>query len=140
MLLEKKCCHECTKNTIPASILYPNVDIEQLSIAGGPTVIKDGKVVTSFTVAPGTQQAMIQIENRGFFTQNTASVIFQGLPEGVSVDISPHSQKIKTQNIATYSATFTVGPNVSSGTYKVIMIAYSDNGVFDTITIDFIVP
>jgi len=140
ILAEKKCCYECTDKSIPGSILYPKVDIEQLSIAGGPTVIKDGKVVSSFTLVPGTQQAMIQIENRGFFTQNAASIGFQGLPEGITVEISPSTQKIKSQNIATYSATFTIDPNVPSGTYKVTMIAYSDNGVFDTITIDLVVP
>jgi len=140
ILAEKKCCYECSKNGIAASILYPKVDIEQLSIAGGPTVIKDGKVVTSFTAVPGIQEAMIQVENRGFFTQNKASVVFQGLPEGITFDISPSTQKIKAQNIATYSATFTVGPNVPSGTYKVTMIAYYDNGVFDTVTIDLVVP
>jgi len=139
--LEQKCCYDCTpKPSLPATILYPKVDIEQLSIAGGPTIIKDGKILSSLTISPGVQQAMIQIENRGFFTQNDSRVRFEGLPEGVNVSVSPDSQKITAHNIGTYSATFTVGPNVPSGTYKVTLIAYSPNGVFDTMTIDFVVP
>jgi len=83
---------------------------------------------------------MIQVENRGFFTQNDSRVRFEGLPDGVTVTLSPDTQKITAHNIGTYSATFTVGPNVPSGTYKVTLIAYSPNGVFDTIIIDFVVP
>jgi hypothetical protein len=139
--LEQKCCYDCKeKPQLPSSILYPKVDIEQLSIAGGPTIINDGKILSSLTISPGVQQAMIQVENRGFFTQNDSRVRFEGLPEGVTATVSPDSQKITAHNIGTYSATFTVGPNVPSGTYKVTLIAYSLNGVFDTITIDFVVP
>lgn len=139
--LEQKCCYDCKeKPPLPSSILYPKVDIETLSIAGGPTVIKDGKILSSLTISPGIQQAMIQVENRGFFTQNDSRVRFEGLPSGVTVSIQPDTQKITAHNIGTYSAIFTVDPNVPSGTYKVTMIAYSPNGVFDTITIDFVVP
>jgi hypothetical protein len=139
--LEQKCCYDCTpKPPLPSTILYPKVDIETLSIAGGPTIIQDGKILSSLTISPGVQQAMIQVENRGFFTQNDSRVRFEGLPEGVNVVVSPDSQKITAHNIGTYSATFTVGPNVPSGTYKVTLIAYSPNGVFDTMTIDFVVP
>jgi len=138
---EQKCCYNCEqKPSLPSSILYPKVDIETLSIAGGPTVIKDGKILSSLTISPGIQQAMIQVENRGFFTQNDSRVRFEGLPAGVTVSVQPDTQKITAHNIGTYSAIFTVGPNVPSGTYKVTMIAYSPNGVFDTITIDFVVP
>ena len=120
--------------------LYPKVDIEQFSVTGGPTLIKDGKILSGFEVAPGVQQTMIQIENRGFFTQNDAKVKFLGLPQGVTVEITPNTQKIKAHNLGTYQATFTVGTDVPSGTYKVAMIAYSDKGVFDTIQMDLIVP
>ena len=129
---------ECPcKNTIA---LYPKVDIEQFSVTGGPTVIKDGKILSGFNVAPGVQQTMIQIENRGFFTQNDAKVKFLGLPQGVTVEITPNTQKIKAHKLGTYQATFTVGPDVPSGTYKVAMMAYSEKGVFDTIQMDLIVP
>ena len=139
--LEQKCCYDCKqKPSLPATLLYPKVDIETLSIAGGPTVIKDGKILSSLTISPGIQQAMIQVENRGFFTQNDSRVRFEGLPAGVTVSVQPDTQKITAHNIGTYSAIFTVGPNVPSGTYKVTMIAYSPNGIFDTITIDFVVP
>ncbi len=139
--LEQKCCYDCTpKPSLPSTILYPKVDIETLSIAGGPTIIQDGKILSSITISPGVQQAMIQVENRGFFTQNDSRVRFEGLPEGVNVSVSPDSQKITAHNIGTYSATFTVDPNVPSGNYKVTLIAYSPNGVFDTMTIDFVVP
>lgn len=120
--------------------LYPKVDIEQFSVTGGSTVIKDGKVLSRFNVAPGVQQTMIQVENRGFFTQNDVKVKFLGLPQGVTVEITPSSQKIKAHNLGTYQATFTVGTEVPSGTYKVTMMAYSDNGVFDKIQIDLVVP
>jgi len=80
------------------------------------------------------------VGNRGFFTQNDSRVRFEGLPVGVTVSVQPDAQKITAHNIGTYSAIFTVDPNVPSGTYKVTLIAYSPNGVFDTITIDFVIP
>ena len=120
--------------------LYPKVDIEQFSVTGGSTIIRDGKILTNFNVIPGVQQTFIQVENRGFFTQNDVKVKVMGLPQGVSVSISPDTQKIKAHNLGTYQATFEVGPNVPSGTYKITMMAYSENGVFDTIQIDLIVP
>ena len=121
-------------------VLYPKVDIEQFSVTGGSTIIRDGKILTNFNVIPGVQQTFIQVENRGFFTQNDVKVKVMGLPEGVSVAITPDTQKIKAHNLGTYQATFEVGPNVPSGTYKITMMAYSENGVFDTIQIDLIVP
>ncbi|HNR44746.1 MAG TPA: hypothetical protein PKH80_06230 [Methanofastidiosum sp.] len=120
--------------------LYPKVDIEQFSVTGGATIIRDGKILTNFNTIPGVQQTFIQVENRGFFTQNDVKVKVMGLPQGISVSITPDTQKIKAHNLGTYQATFEVGPNVPSGTYKVAMIAYSENGVFDTIQIDLIVP
>lgn len=120
--------------------LYPKVDIEQFSVTGGSTIIRNGKILTNFNVIPGVQQTFIQVENRGFFTQNDVKVKVMGLPQGVSVSISPDTQKIKAHNLGTYQATFEVGPNVPSGTYKITMMAYSENGVFDTIQIDLIVP
>lgn len=128
---------ECACNK---TVLYPKVDIEQFSVAGGPTVIQDGKVISNFTMSPGSQQVMLQVENRGFFTQKDAMVKFEGLPSGVEVEITPETQILKAHNIGTYSATFTVDPNVPSGTYQVKMIAYSPSGVFDTITFEFVVP
>ena len=116
------------------------VDIEQFSVTGGATIIRDGKILTNFNVIPGVQQTFIQVENRGFFTQNDVKVKVMGLPQGVSVSITPDTQKIKAHNLGTYQATFEVGPNVPSGTYKITMMAYSDNGVFDTIQVDLIVP
>ena len=121
-------------------IVYPKVDIEQFSVAGGETIIRDGKLLTSFEIAPGVQQTFIQVENRGFFTQNEAMVKFLGLPEGVTVNITPEKQKLKAHNIGTYSAEFTVGPNVPSGTYDVTMVAYSSTGTFDVIQFKFVVP
>ncbi len=109
-------------------------------MAGGATIINDGKLLTNLTLSPGTQQTFIQIENRGFFTENDTRIRFDGLPEGVTVSITPETQKLKSQNLATYSATFTVGPNVPSGKYQVTLVAYSEKGMFDKITFEFIVP
>ena len=135
------CCYDCRKKQEPpATILYPKVDIEQFAVTGGATIIKDGKLLTNLTLSPGTQQTLIQVENRGFFTQNDARIRFEGLPVGVTVSITPETQKIKSQNLATYSATFTVGPNVPSGTYQVTLVSYSEKGMFDKITFEFIVP
>ena len=120
--------------------LYPKVDIEQFSVTGGSTIIKDGKILSAFNVVPGVQQTMIQVENRGFFTQKDARVRFVGLPEGVTVELSPAIQTIKAHNIGTYSATFTVGSNVPPGTYNIAMVAFSPNGTFDTIRIQLVVP
>ena len=138
--LERECCYECRQKSMPAAILYPKIDIEAFQIVGGDTIIKDGKVISSFNINPGVQQTEIKIENRGFFTQGNAMVQFRGLPVGVTVDISPSSQLIKAHNIASYEATFTVGPNVPSGTYKVTMLALSPNGTFDIIQIDLVIP
>jgi uncharacterized membrane protein len=125
---------------MPAAVIYPKVDIEKFQIVDGDTIIQDGKIVSNFNIVPGTQKTSIQIENRGFFTQNEVSVRFEGLPEGITVDISPRVQKIKAHNIGTYEATFTVGPNVSSGTYHVWMIAFSSKGTFDRIQVEIVVP
>lgn len=124
--------------SLPA--LYPKVDIEQFSIAGGETIIRDGKLLSSFDISPGVQQTFIQVENRGFFTQNDARVKLLGLPQGVTVKITPETQKLKAHNLGTYSAEFTVDSNVPSGTYDVTLVAYSPTGIFDTIPFKFIVP
>jgi hypothetical protein len=135
------CCYDCRKKEEPpATILYPKVDIEQFAVAGGATIIKDGKLLTNLELSPGTQQTFIQVENRGFFTQNDTRIRFEGLPDGVTVSITPETQKLKSQNLATYSATFTVGPNVPSGTYQVTLVSYSEKGMFDKITFEFVVP
>ena len=120
--------------------LYPKVDIEHFAVTGGDTIVRDGKILTNFNVIPGVQQTFIQVENRGFFTQNNVKVKVLGLPQGVNISITPDTQKIKAHNLGTYQATFEVGPNVPSGTYKITMMAYSDNGVFDKIQIDLVVP
>ena len=139
--LYTECCYDCRrKQEPPSTILYPKVDIENFAVAGGATIINDGKLLTNLTLSPGTQQTFIQVENRGFFTQNDARIRFEGLPAGVTVTITPETQKLKSQNIGTYSATFTVGPNVPSGKYQVTLIAYSEKGMFDKITFEFIVP
>jgi len=108
-------------------------------VPGGETVIQDGKVISAFEMSPGSQQVFLQVENRGFFTQNEASIRFDGLPNGIAVEVTPETQKIKAHNIGTYSATFTVGSNVPSGKYQITMIAYSPNGMFDKATFEFIV-
>ena len=123
-----------------STTLYPKVDIEGFAVSGGATIVKDGKIVSAFNVVPGVQQTMIQVENRGFFTQKDARVRFIGLPEGVTVQLTPATQTIKAHNIGTYSATFTVGSNVPSGTYNIGMVAFSPNGIFDTIMIKLVVP
>ncbi len=132
-----KIYEECTCS-LP--VIYPKVDIEQFSVAGGDTIIRDGKLLSNFEIAPGVQQTFIQIENRGFFTQKDARVKLLGLPQGVTVKISPETQKLKAHNIGTYSAEFTVDSNVPSGTYDVTMVAYSPTGTFDTIPFKFVVP
>jgi hypothetical protein len=134
------CCYECRQKSIPAAILYPKVDIEAFQIVGGDTIIQDGKVISSFDISPGTQQTEIQIENRGFFTQNDVRVRIDGLPQGITLDIEPGVQKIKAHKIGTYKATFTVGPDVPSGRYPVVMTAFSLNGTFDRIIVEIVVP
>jgi len=134
------CCYSCRPRTLPATMLSAKVDIEAFQIVGGDTIIKDGKIVSNFNIVPGTQKTSIQIENRGFFTQNEVSVGFEALPEGITVDISPGVQKIKAHNTADYEATFTVGPNVPSGKYTIWMTAFSSNGTFDRIQVEIVVP
>ena len=133
------CCYECIKEKNLPTTLYPKIDIETFSVPGGATVIKDGKVISKFEMSPGSQQVFLQVENRGFFTQNDTRLRFDGLPEGVTVEVTPETQKVKAHKIASYSANFTVGPNVPSGTYQITMVAYSPNGMFDKITFEFVV-
>jgi hypothetical protein len=140
IILERHCCWSCVKKSLPPAILYPKVDIESFNVAGGPSIIRDGKVLSAFQMLPGSQQVFLQVENRGFFTQNDARVRFEGLPVGVVVNVTPETQKINAHNLGTYSATFTVGSNVPSGTYQVTMVAFSPQGVFDRITFNFVVP
>jgi hypothetical protein len=140
VILDRQCCWSCVNKPVSAAILYPKVDIESFNVAGGPSVIKDGKVLSEFKMSPGGQQVFLQVENRGFFTQNDSRVRFEGLPRGVTVNITPETQTINAHNIGTYSATFTLDPNVPSGTYQITMVAYSPNGIFDRITFDFVVP
>ncbi len=134
------CCYECRVKSIPAAILYPNVDIEAFQIVGGDTIIEDGKIISSFNISPGTQETEIQIENRGFFTQNDVRVRVDGLPQGVTLDLDPRVQKIKAHKIGTYKATFSVDPDVPSGRYPVVMTAFSLNGTFDRIIVEIVVP
>ncbi len=140
IILSGVCCYECRVKSIPAAILYPNVDIEAFQIVGGDTIIQDGKVVSSFNISPGTQQTEIQIENRGFFTQNDVRVRVDGLPKGITLDLNPGVQKIKAHKIGTYKATFSVDPDVPSGRYPVVMTAFSLNGTFDRIIVEIVVP
>jgi len=133
------CCYDCYKQKALPTTLYPKIDIETFSVPSGPTVIQDGKVISKFEMSPGSQQVLLQVENRGFFTQNDTRLRFDGLPEGITVQVTPETQKIKAHNIGTYSANFTVGSNVPSGTYQVTMVAYSPNGMFDKITFEFVV-
>lgn len=133
------CCYDCYKQKALPTTLYPKIDIETFSVPGGATVIKDGKVISKFEIAPGSQQVFLQVENRGFFTQDDTRLRFDGLPEGVTVEVTPETQKIKAHNIASYSANFTVGANVPSGTYQITMVSYSPNGMFDKITFEFVV-
>jgi len=133
------CCYDCYKQKALPTTLYPKIDIETFSVPGGATVIKDGKVISKFEITPGSQQVFLQVENRGFFTQSDTRLRFDGLPEGVTVEVTPETQKIKAHNIASYSANFTVGANVPSGTYQITMVSYSPNGMFDKITFEFVV-
>ena len=140
VFLYRECCWDCNpKPSLPATILYPKVDIESFTLNNGDAIIKDGKIVSSFTIAPGVQKPTIGVENRGFFTQNNVYIKFVGLPDGIEVSTAPELQKIKAHNIGTYETTFTVGPNVPSGTYKISLIAYSPNGILDTIIMDLVV-
>ena len=140
VFLYRECCWDCnSKPSLPATILYPKVDIESFTLNNGDAIIKDGKIVSSFTIAPGVQKPIIGVENRGFFTQNNVYIKFVGSPDGIEVSTTPELQKIKAHNIGTYETTFTVGPNVPSGTYKISLIAYSPNGILDTIIMDLVV-
>lgn len=142
------------KTPLPESILYPGVDIERLTIPGGPVVldesinsliesgidvISDGKVVAALEVVPGTQSLVVQVENRGSLTQADVSVRFEGLPEGVLYTFEPDLQKVYAHNLGTYIVTLTASPNVLSGTYPVKVTAYSRNGVLDQIEIKVVI-
>lgn len=135
------CTAECTlrRNKLPENILYPKVDIETFSLSDGSTIILDGKVISAFNITPGTQQITVEVENRGLFTQKDVRLRFDGMPGDVTASISPDTQKIKGLNTEEYGIVFTVGPNVPSGEYDIIVVAYSEKGVFDKATIKLVV-
>ncbi|HOT85598.1 MAG TPA: right-handed parallel beta-helix repeat-containing protein [Methanofastidiosum sp.] len=135
------CTAECTlrEKGLPKNILYPKLDIEKFSVNGGPIIIQDGKVVSSFSVAPGTQQTTIEVKNRGLFTLRDVRIRFDGMPQDVTVSTLPETQKIKGLNTENYSIIFNIGPNVPSGTYDLTVVVYSEKGVFDTIAIKLVV-
>ncbi|KYC44425.1 MAG: hypothetical protein APG12_00848 [Candidatus Methanofastidiosum methylothiophilum] len=135
------CTTECTlrQQKLPENILYPRVDIQTFSIIDGPGIIINGKVVSGFNVVPGTQQTLVQVKNRGVFTQNEVRVKFEGLPEGVTASITPNVLKLKGLGTQTYRITFSIDPNVPSGTYDFKVVAYSDKGVFDTAGVKLII-
>ena len=142
------------KTPLPESILYPGVDIERLTIPGGPIpidgsigavldtgtdIISDGKVVAALEVIPGTQTLLVQVENRGSLTQTDVGVRFEGLPEGAIYTLEPELQKITAHNIGTYILTITASPNVQPGTYTVKATAYAALGSVDEIELNVII-
>mgnify|MGYP000967038652 CR=1 FL=1 len=131
---------KCRKNNpLPESILYPGIDIESLSVpATGINVISDGKVVSQLEIAPGTQSILVEVENRGFLTQIDVGVRFEGLPQGITYTL-PDLQKVKAHNIATYTVTLTVSPEVPQGTYQIRAVAYSRKGSRDRIDLTIVV-
>jgi len=135
------CTTECTlrRNKLPENILYPKVDIETFSLSDGSTIILDGKVISAFSITPGTQQITVEVENRGLFTQKDVRLRFDGMPEDVTASFNPDTQKIKGLNTEEYDIVFTVGPNVPSGEYDITVVAYSEKGVFDKATIQLVV-
>jgi len=135
------CTTECTlrRNRLPENILYPKVDIETFSLSDGSTIILDGKVISAFSITPGTQQITVEVENRGLFTQKDVRLRFDGMPEDVTASFNPDTQKIKGLNTEEYDIVFTVGPNVPSGEYDITVVAYSEKGVFDKATIQLVV-
>lgn len=84
---------------LPAAIIYPNVDIESLSIKGGAEIVKDGKVINVLELQPGSTQMSVGVENRGFFTQTDVMIRFVDLPEGITANIQTGAQKIKAHQI-----------------------------------------
>jgi len=131
---------KCRKsNPLPESILYPGIDIERLNVpATGINVISDGKVVSQLQIAPGTQSIIVEVENRGFLTQIDVGVRLEGLPQGVTYS-TPQLQKVKAHNIATYTVTLTVSPEVPEGTYQIRAVAYSRKGPRDRIDLSLVV-
>ena len=99
-------------------------------------VIKDGKVISFFEPIRGKQYAELQVENRGFFTKKDVKIQFRGLPNGVTVNVSPDGQKLEAHNIATYGLSFEVNESIPAGTYPISIVAYGDGGIFDVINLE----
>ncbi|KYC46207.1 MAG: hypothetical protein APG12_00366 [Candidatus Methanofastidiosum methylothiophilum] len=134
------CIVEDQRKLIPSSILYPGIDIIQMTVpASGDNVILGGKVVSPLEVAPGIQSLTVQVKNKGFLTQVDAGVRLEGLPQGVSFSLEPSTQKIKAHSTGTYSLTLTVPPTTSSGTYSIKAVSYSRRGITDRVEFNLIV-
>jgi len=128
------------KKLLPSSILYPGIDIIQLTVpSSGTNVIFGGKVVSPLEVAPGTQSLNVQVKNKGFLTQIDAGVRFEGLPQGVSFTLQPSTQKIKAHRTGEYALTLTVPPTTPSGTYPIKAVSYSRRGITDRVEFNLIV-
>ncbi len=134
---------DCTtkeRKLIPSSILYPGIDIIQITVpASGDNIILGGKVVSSLEVAPGTQSLNVQVKNKGFLTQVDAGVRLEGLPQGVSFSLEPSTQKIKAHSTGAYTLTLTVPPTTPSGTYPIKAVSYSRKGITDRVEFNLIV-
>ncbi len=139
---------------VPKAIVYDRVDIETFNLTNAPViiqdgrtiaspdltqrlvVIKDGKVISFFEPIRGKQYAELQVENRGFFTKKDVKIQFRGLPNGVTVNVSPDGQKLEAHNIATYGLSFEVNESIPAGTYPISIVAYGDGGIFDVINLE----
>jgi len=138
--LDKYCCWDCNQKVLPAAIIYPNVDIESLSIKGGAEIVKDGKVINVLELQPGSTQMSVGVENRGFFTQTDVMVRFVDLPEGITANIQTGAQKIKAHQIGSYDVVFTVSPDTKEGLYSINAMAYSNKGTYDRLQMAIVIP
>lgn len=134
------CIIEEEKKLLPPSILYPGIDIVQLTVpSSGANVILGGKVVSPLEIVPGTQSLSVQVKNKGFLTQIDAGVRLEGLPQGVAFTLEPSTQKIKGHNTGTYTMTLTVPPTTPQGTYPIKAVSYSRRGITDRVEFNLIV-
>lgn len=131
---------------IPASLLYPGVELQRFiiptqpmpidgSIAGiidtGVTVMISGVEVPVLEISEGSSVILGQIRNIGFLTQIDAGIRFQNLPQGVTIEAYPQNQKIPAHATASYLLNINVAPETPKGEYLATVIAYARRGTLD---------
>lgn len=141
-------------NILPEIVLNRGINLQRLIVPIGPVpidgsvgsiietgeiIVIDEKDVSSIELSYGKKSILAQVKNIGFFTQNEAILKFDNLPQGISIDVEPQSQKIKANSIGNYLLSIEVSPEIEKGQYYIAVIAYTKRGTLDSNNIKLVI-